>query len=87
MMLKPETLAVMEPSVEAARAVVDRCPMETTEAMTSEYSSKCVLCVTSLGLYAISKRADGTYPKTGRVYFAKILASSRNISLNGVASS
>ena len=43
MMLKPVTLAVIEPRVDAARAVVERCPMETTEAMTREYSSKCVL--------------------------------------------
>ena len=42
-MLYPETLAVIDPSVDAARAVVDRCPMDTTEAMTSEYSSRCVL--------------------------------------------
>ena len=45
MMLYPETLAVIEPSVDAARAVVDRWPMDTTEAMTSEYSSRCVLSI------------------------------------------
>ena len=45
MMLNPETLAVIEPSVEAARAVVDKCPIEMTEATTSEYSNKCVLYI------------------------------------------
>ena len=45
MMLYPETLAVIDPSVDAARAVVDRGPMDTTEAMTSEYSSRCVLSI------------------------------------------
>ncbi len=43
MMLYPVTLAVIEPSVEAASAVVDKCPIDTTEAITSEYSSECVL--------------------------------------------
>jgi hypothetical protein len=42
MMLRPVTDAVMEPSVAAASAVVERCPIETTEATTSEYSSTCV---------------------------------------------
>ena len=39
MMLYPETLAVMDPKVEAASAVVDKCPIETTDAITREYSS------------------------------------------------
>lgn len=47
MMLKPETLAVMEPSVDAARAVVDKCPIEMTDAITREYSNRCVLLVAS----------------------------------------
>ena len=42
-MLSPETLAVIEPRVAAASAAVERWPMETTEATTSEYSSTCVL--------------------------------------------
>ena len=42
-MLYPETLAVMEPRVDAARAVVDRCPIATTDAITREYSRRCVL--------------------------------------------
>ena len=45
MILNPETLAVIEPRVEAARAVVDKWPIETTEAMTSEYSKTWVLHV------------------------------------------
>ena len=49
MMLKPETLAVMEPSVDAASAVVERCPMEMTDATTSEYSKRCVLCKIPVG--------------------------------------
>ena len=40
MILNPETLAVIEPSVEAARAVVDKCPIEMTEATTREYSKR-----------------------------------------------
>ena len=44
-MLYPETLAVIDPSVEAARAVVDKCPIDTTDAMTREYSSRCVLAL------------------------------------------
>lgn len=44
-MLNPLTLAVIEPSEIAARAVVDRWPIETTDAMTSEYSRTCVLKV------------------------------------------
>lgn len=40
MILNPETLAVIEPSVEAARAVVDKWPIEMTEATTSEYSKR-----------------------------------------------
>ena len=47
MMLNPETLAVMEPRVEAASAVVDRCPMDTTAAITRENSNRCVLGITS----------------------------------------
>ena len=43
MMLKPDTLAVIDPSVDAARAVVDRCPRETTDAITNEYSRTWVL--------------------------------------------
>ena len=35
----------MDPRVDAAKAVVDRCPMEMTDAMTSEYSSRCVLAL------------------------------------------
>lgn len=42
-MLYPVTLAVMEPRVAAASAVVDRWPIETTEATTREYSRMCVL--------------------------------------------
>lgn len=38
MMLRPETLAVIEPNVAAASAAVDKWPMETTEATTNEYS-------------------------------------------------
>lgn len=45
MILYPETLAVMDPRVEAARAVVDKCPRETTDAITREYSSTWVLCM------------------------------------------
>ena len=43
MMLKPDTLAVIEPSEIAARADVDIWPMEITETMTREYSRTCVL--------------------------------------------
>lgn len=38
MILNPVTLAVIDPNVAAASAVVDICPMEITEAMTREYS-------------------------------------------------
>jgi hypothetical protein len=37
MILKPVTLAVMEPRVAAARALVERWPIETVPAMRSEY--------------------------------------------------
>jgi hypothetical protein len=37
MMLKPVTLAVMDPRVAAARALVERWPMEMVPATTSEY--------------------------------------------------
>lgn len=43
MILYPVTLAVIEPSVDAARAAVLKCPIEMTLAITSEYSSTCVL--------------------------------------------
>ena len=33
-------LPVIEPSVIAASAVVERCPIQITDAMTSEYSNK-----------------------------------------------
>lgn len=42
-MLKPLTPAVMEPRVMAARAVVEMWPIDTTETITREYSSKWVL--------------------------------------------
>ena len=42
-MLKPETLAVIEPRLIAAKAVVERWPIEMTGTMTSVYSSKWVL--------------------------------------------
>jgi hypothetical protein len=42
-MLKPETLAVMDPRLIAARAVVERWPIEMTGTMTNVYSSKWVL--------------------------------------------
>jgi hypothetical protein len=42
-MLKPVTEAVIDPNVEAARAVVPRWPIATTVATTSEYSNKWVL--------------------------------------------
>lgn len=38
MTLKAVTLAVMEPNVMAAKAVVDKCPIEITETMTMLYS-------------------------------------------------
>jgi hypothetical protein len=41
--LKPETLAVMDPKLTAARALVDKCPIEMTETMTREYSRRWVL--------------------------------------------
>ena len=37
MILKPVTLAVIDPRVAAARALVERWPMETVPAMRSEY--------------------------------------------------
>lgn len=43
MMLKPETLAVMDPKVAAASAAVEICPIEMTEATTKLYSRTCVL--------------------------------------------
>lgn len=43
MMLKPVTLAVIDPNVMAARAVVDKCPTKRTDALTRLYSSRCVL--------------------------------------------
>ena len=36
-MLKPETLAVIDPRVAAARALVERWPMQTVPATRSEY--------------------------------------------------
>ena len=42
-MLNPETLAVIEPNLIAARAVVERWPMDITGTITSVYSSKWVL--------------------------------------------
>ena len=41
--LKPVTLAVIDPRLTAARALVDKCPIETTGTMTREYSRRCVL--------------------------------------------
>lgn len=41
--LKPETLAVIDPKLTAARALVDRCPIEMTETTTREYSRRWVL--------------------------------------------
>ena len=41
--LKPDTLAVIEPREIAARADVDIWPMETTDTMTREYSRTWVL--------------------------------------------
>jgi len=38
-MLKPETEAVIDPREIAARALVERCPMDTTGATTNVYSS------------------------------------------------
>ena len=43
MMLNPDTLAVMEPIVAAANAVVDKWPSETTDASCRLYSRICVL--------------------------------------------
>jgi len=42
-MLYPVTEAVIMPSVEDARAKVDKCPMTTTDARMKEYSNICVL--------------------------------------------
>ena len=42
-MAYPVTLAVIIPSVPAARAAVDICPMQMTDARTKEYSKTCVL--------------------------------------------
>ena len=78
MILNPETLAVIEPRVDAASAVVERCPMDITEAMTREYSNRCVLSENKVSteLRTIAKM---TYAKTGRVYFVKTPASSFSI--------
>jgi hypothetical protein len=43
MIEKPVTEAVMDPSADAAKAVVLRCPMEMTEDTTREYSRTWVL--------------------------------------------
>ncbi len=43
MMLKPDTLAVIDPREMAASADVDIWPMDTTETTTREYSRTCVL--------------------------------------------
>ena len=42
-MMYPVTLAVIDPSVDAANAVVEICPIETTDAITREYSNAWVL--------------------------------------------
>ncbi len=42
-MLKPLTLAVMEPREMAASAVVEMCPIVITDTMTREYSKTWVL--------------------------------------------
>lgn len=59
-MLKPLTLAVIEPREIAARAVVDMCPIVITETMTREYSRTCVLHIELLtGMGCGKTKNDG----------------------------
>ncbi len=46
---QPVTEAVIEPKVDAASSTVERCPMEMTEAIASEYSRSWVLSREWLG--------------------------------------
>lgn len=55
--LNPDTLAVIDPSVDAASAVVERWPMAITEAIEREYSNKFVLVSMRWG----QRRHDGGY--------------------------
>lgn len=77
-MAYPVTLAVIIPSVPAARATVDMCPMVTTDARMKEYSKTC-----ELGKRISYQRILGihfmAYAKTGREYRVRVRSSSRNI--------
>lgn len=68
----------------AARAVVDRCPIETTDAITRLYSNRCVLW----GGKKDNQRMEyATNPKTGQVYLVSIRNSSQNMVIPFVSSS
>ena len=74
MMLNLVTDAVMDPSVAATRAIVDRCPIDTTEATTRLYSRMCILtrCVVRRQIPSMEACNTISYPKTGHVYSHKI---------------
>ena len=61
--LKPVTLAVMDPRLTAARALVDKCPIETTGTMTREYSKRCVLKLHSRQYCLAVRNSEAVIPK------------------------
>jgi hypothetical protein len=62
--------------VEAASAIVERWPMDTTDAMEMEYSSKWVL-QTGSQVKNSMRKGEGVYKKTGSVYLKRMRNSSR----------
>lgn len=76
-MLRPVTLAVMNPIVAAARATVEIWPMEITDDIIMLCSKTCVL---TKRFGSVDSTFDvWTHPKTGKVYFNKIQNSSQYI--------
>jgi len=75
--LKPETLAVIDPKVMAASAVVDIWPIEITEDMMRLNSNTWVLPMESK--YHGSMEDRRTHAKTGKAYLVRIRSSSQKI--------
>ena len=77
MTLKAEILAVIEPRLRAASAVVEIWPIETTDTVAKEYSRRWDLWIFVDGL--IFHEKGWAYPNTGKAYLVKIASSSWNI--------
>jgi hypothetical protein len=67
--VKPVTLAVIDPRLTAARALVDKCPIETTGTMTREYSNRCVLKLHSCQHCLAVRNSEVVIPK----YWQRVL--------------